>query len=163
MLTAIFGERGMETLLRRFDYDRQLLQNSVRTGIDVNSITSQAQASAAQQAAMLGTPTSAAGVVNRLLGPQLQRAAERQGEAVSDRILTTLAMPADQALAQMAQPVRRGLLSRARQQSASERLFYDARRRRDDISSFRERELVNALFPGLYAGAFSQGAYSGVE
>lgn len=157
MLEGIFGERGLSELLRRFDYDRQLLQNSVRTGIDVNSITSQAQAAARAQEALVGAPTSPGGVVNRLLGPQLQRLAERQNEAVSDRVLTLLATPAEDALAMMSRPARRGLLSRSRQ-SARDRLLYDSRARASDIASFRERELANALFGGLYSGAFSQGA-----
>lgn len=165
MLEGIFGQRGLETLLRRFDYDRELLNNSIRTGIDVNSITSAAQAAQASQLALTGAPTSAGGVLSRMFTPHLRDMAERHGEAVSDRILTALAMPADDALAQLAQPVRRGLLSRARQQSAAQRLLDDARARRDEIMEFRQRELANTLFGGLYSGAFSQGvpSYGGVE
>lgn len=164
VLERIFGQRGLDTLLRRFDYDRELLQNSVRTGIDVNSITSSALAAERAQAATLGAPSNVGGVVNRLLGPQLQRAAERQGEAVSDRVLSLMAMPADDALRLMNQPARRGLLSRARRTPA-ERLFYDARARRNDIMDFRERAFLNATLGSAYAGAFSQGVgdYAGAN
>lgn len=159
MLEGIFGQRGLSALLQRFDYDRTLLQNSINTGIRTNSITAPAQAAAASQQAMTGAPASVGGVFNRLLGPQLQRAAERQSEAVSDRVLSLMAMPADEAAARLARPAGRGLLSRARQQrlSARDRLFYDSLARRDEINTFRQRAFADTLFGGLYTGAFSEG------
>lgn len=162
MLTRIFGERGLNTLLRRFDYDRELLQNSINTGINVNSITSKAQAALASQQAITGAPTSPVGILNNLLAPQMQRAAERQGEAVSDRVLTLMAMPADEAAARLARPSasRRGLLSRVRRQnlSARDRLFYDALARRDDLTGFRQNAFAESLLgsSGLYGGVLVQ-------
>lgn len=161
MLSRIFGERGLETLLRRFDYDRQLLQNSVNTGINVNSITSKAIAASNQQQAVTGAPTTLGGVANRLLAPQLRDAAERSNEEVSTRLLTLMAMPADEAAARLARPVRGGLLSRARQQqrlSAQDRLFYDALARRNDITDFRRNAFAESLLgtSGLYGGVTVQ-------
>ena len=145
LFERIFGAGRLNDLLARFDYDRRLFQNGLNTGIRTNSHTAPMLSAerAQQEATMTPATMGAGGILERILGPELRRAADVRNEAVSDELLSMLAMPADDALralrsgSQMGS--RRGLLSRAA-------------RLAEQRANFRRRAALNAITQNPYAG-----------
>lgn len=118
LLDRIFGQGQLDTLMRQFEYDRNLFQSGVNTGIRTNSHTAPIlSAEASIRESSLTPATMQGGIVERVFGPELRRAAEARNEAVSAELLDMLSMPAGDALAALRSsgPIgtRGGLLSRA--------------------------------------------------
>jgi hypothetical protein len=147
LVQRVLGEGATSDLLRRFDYDRQLFQAGVNSGVRTNSHTAPIlSAEAAQREATMTPATTGGGIVSRLFGPELRRAADVRNEQVSTALLRQLATPADEALTgiQGARSVsewgaRRGLLSRAAEL---------ATKRAQD----RQRATIASIAYGPYAG-----------
>lgn len=146
LLQRVLGEKQTQALLRNFDYDRRLFQTGVETGIRTNSHTAPILAAERSIADATAAPVSTpGGIMERLLGPQLRRAAEARSEATSNALLAIMAMPADVAHSQLARAplarwgVQRGLLARASDRAKA-------------IREFRQRRTLDALSYGPYIG-----------
>lgn len=155
VLEQLFGGKsGFEALMRRLDYDRQLFQNTANTGIRMNSLTGSNLGAAAAQSAASATPaTTPGGLLERLLGPEIQRAAAARNEDVSNELLRALATPADHALAQMSGP--RGARG----------LFGNAARQAQQLEEFRRKRALESALGGAFASPALTGVqqYSGVQ
>lgn len=155
ILEQLFGGRGgFQALMQRLDYDRQLFQNTANTGIRMNSLTGSNLGAAAAQGAAATTPaTTSGGIIERLLGPEIQRAASARNEDVSDALLRALSTPAKDALASMSGP------------AGTRGLFGNAARQAQQLEEFRrKRALESALGGGFVAPALTGAQqYSGVQ
>lgn len=141
--TLFGGQNQLDDVIRRLEQRQQLFQNSVETGIGVNSHT--ADRLLAYQSQVARTNPTQGGIKDALVRLLTGDAADQYDEAVSNQLLDTLRTPAPQALAEIrnaggvAQWARgRGLLSRAM-------------RERQRLSQQRAQALGGALTQGLYA------------
>jgi hypothetical protein len=138
--TLFGGEAGFSSLIRRLDRQRDLFRASVDTGIGVNSHTAPLQAAYESQQA-LTRPTGIRDGIFRLL---TRDASDRFDEGVSNDILRTAGMNANQVAGEVAQvggfqnwAGGRGLLSRAI-------------RERQRMLQQRPEALLGAVRNGLY-------------
>lgn len=138
--TLLGGEQKFMELMRRLDTQRDLFRASVDTGIGVNSHTAPLQAAYESQQA-LTRPTGIRDGIFRLL---TRDASDRFDEGVSNEILRTAGMNANQVAGEVAQvggfqnwSGGRGLLSRA----------------------IRERQRMLAQRPEALLGAARNGLY----
>jgi hypothetical protein len=154
-LTAPIPERAFDDLIERLQDRQAQFMNTVRTGIDFNSIT--ADKLIGYQSQIAQTRPNAGNLREMLLGLFTKDAADRYDEEVSNQILRMGAVPAREAYEgirgapSMAEWARgRGLLARGV-------------RRRREIEEMRPRKLIDAITHGLYypvAGA-GAGEYGG--
>jgi hypothetical protein len=144
MLRTLFGgEQGFSALMKRLEGQQRLFNNSVESGIGVNSHTADRLLAAQSQASR--TDPTAGGLKGAALRLLTGDAADQYQEGVSNQILETMRVPASQALADINSAgglqqwtKGRGLLSRAAA-------------RRDELSKLRPRRLTEAFSTGLYA------------
>lgn len=140
--TLFGGQRQLDGVLRRLQQRQELFQNSVETGIGVNSHT--ADRLLAYQSQVAQTNPTRGGLKDQALRVLFGDAADQYDEAVSNQILQTLRTPARQAADEIAAAggverwsQGRGLLSRAL-------------RERQRLASQRPRALAGAITGGLY-------------
>lgn len=149
VLETIFGGGDrFNALMRRLDTQRDLFRTSVDTGIGVNSHTADRLAAMNSQQALTQPATGIRDAVFRML---TRDATDRFDENVSNEILRTAGMNANQVAGEVAQvggfrdwAGGRGLLSRAV-------------RERQRMLRQRPDALINALGTGLYAPAAGAG------
>ncbi len=148
------GDRrmGLSKVLDRLEEQRTLFDNSVKSGIGVNSHT--ADKIAAMNAQQMATNPSAGGIKDALLRAVSGETIDQFDESVSNEILKFMRKPAPEMRAEIA--AAGGVEQWLR---GKELLALAMRQQRPQ---FRQRELSNALLGGLYANVGGDAVITGL-
>jgi hypothetical protein len=143
VLQRLFGgSENLEMVVRRIEQRQQLFDNSVQSGIGVNSHTANRLAARESQVAQTN-PLRGGGLWERLTSS----AADQWDENVSNQLLRELRTPANEALGQIR------AAGGVEQWSRGRGLLAAAQRQALERESFRRRALASAFTSNMFLGS----------
>jgi hypothetical protein len=143
VLQRLFGgSENLEMVVRRIEQRQQLFDNSVQSGIGVNSHTANRLAARESQVAQTN-PLRGGGLWERLTSS----AADQWDENVSNQLLRELRTPANEALGQIR------AAGGVEQWSRGRGLLSAAQRQALERESFRRRALASAFTSNMFLGS----------